>query len=142
MNAVTAIEETNPIAPTVTGEANPILPRTKTVITTEIDITTTLALGIVGVHEDTTADLGTDRAIEDMTMDLLGTDRDTVGIVGTMTVEIVATMMVRGDETTELRIGGEMIGMEIVTGEKDLAVRGIMAIETGVEMNYNPPLLS
>ena len=128
MNAVTGTEETSPIAQIATGEANPILRLTKTVITTEIDMTTTVDLGIVGVHEaDTTADLGTDRVTEDMTMDLLGTDRDMVGIVVTMTG--------RGEETTDLRIAEEMTGMEIVTEEEDLAVDGeIMATGTGTDI--------
>lgn len=102
-------EETNPIARTATGEVNPTLPRIRTVTTTEIDIMTTGNLGIVGV-------LGTDRATEDMTMDRLGTDRDTVGIVGTMTG--------REEETPD-----RQIGMAIVTVEKDLVVNGTMAIE-------------
>ena len=114
MNVVT--EETNPIARTATGEVNPTLPQTRTVTTIEIDIMTTGNLEIVGVNEDTTVGLGTDRVTEDMTMDRLGTDRDMVGIVGTMTGR-------------EEEIPDRQIDMVIVTAEKDLVVNGTMVIE-------------
>jgi len=124
VNAVTATEETNLIVPTATGEAKPILNRTKTVITIEIDIMMTWDREIVGGHEDTTAVLGTDRVTEDTTM-ALGTDRVTAGTVGTMTD--------RGEETLDLLTAGGMIASESVTEEKDSAVDGITAIETGME---------
>ena len=117
---MTGTGATNPIAPTVTGEANLILPRTKMVIMT--DTTTMVDLEIVGVHEDTTADLGIDRDTEDMTMDPLLTDRED-GTEGTMTDH--------GEETTDTRIAGEMTGTGSVTGGKDLAAAGIKGIETG-----------
>lgn len=122
-------EATNPIVRTVIGEANPTLPRTKTVTTTETDTTTTVVLGIGGDNEeDTTGNLGIDRVIEDSTMDLLGTDREgmVVGIVATMTAP-------RGEEMIDMRIAeGEMIGTGIVTREKDLAADGILVIKTGM----------
>ena len=121
---MTATDETNLIVPTATGEAKPILNPTKTVTTIEIDIMTTWDREIVGGHEDTTAVLGTDRVTEDTTM-ALGTDQATVGTVG-MTTD-------RGEETSGLLTAGEMIASEIVTEEKDSAVDGIMAIETGTE---------
>lgn len=122
-------EATNPIVRTMIGEANPTLPRTKTVTTTETDTTTTVVLGIGGDNEeDTTGNLGIDRVIEDSTMDLLGTDREgmVVGIVATMTAP-------RGEEMIDMRIAeGEMIGTGIVTREKDLAADGILVIKTGM----------
>ena len=124
MNAVTATEETNLIAPTATGEAKPNLNPTKTAITIEIDIMMTWDLEIVGGHEDTTAVLGTDRVTEGTTM-VLGRDRATVGTVGSTTD--------RGEETSGLLTAGEMIASETVTEEKDSGVDGIMAIETGIE---------
>lgn len=123
MNAVTGTEGTNLIVPTATGEGKPILLRTKTVITIEIDIMTTWDREIVGGHEDTTAVLTTDWVTEDTTM-ALGTGRVTVETVGTMTDH--------GEETTGLRIAGGMTAMESVTEEKDSGVDGIMVIETGM----------
>ena len=125
MNAVTGTEETNLIVRTATGEAKPSLNPTKTAITIEIDtIMMTWDLEIVGVHEDTTAVLGTDRVTEGTTM-VLGTDRVTVETVGSMTD--------RGEETSGLLTAGGMIAMESVTEEKDSEVDGIMVIETGIE---------
>ena len=120
---MTGTEETNLIVRTATGEGKPIFPRTKTVLTIEIDIMTTWDREIVGGHEDTTAVLRTDRVTEDTTMDL-GTDRVTVGTAGTMTDH--------GEETTGLRIAGGMTATESVTEEKDSGVDGIMVIETGM----------
>jgi len=124
VNAVTATEETNLIVPTATGEAKPNLNPTKTVITIEIDIMMTWDREIVGGHENTTVVLGTDRVTEDTTM-ALATDRVTVETVGTMTD--------REEETSGLPTAEEMIDSETVTEEKDSAVDGIMAIETGME---------
>ena len=107
---MTETEETNLTVPTATGEAKLILNPTKMDTTREIDIMTTWDHGIVGGHEDTTAALGTGRVM--------------VGIVG--------TMMARGEETSDLLTAGEMIDTESVTEEKDSAVDGIMAIETGM----------
>ena len=79
----------------------------------EIDqVTEDLTMGLLGINQVTKGmmmDHVIDRQTEDMTMDPLGIDRDTVG----------TTM-----------VPGEMIGMEIE--EKDLAVGGILAIETGI----------
>ena len=124
MSAVTGTDETNLIVPTATGEAKPNLNPTKTVITIEIDIMMTWDREIVGDHEDTTAVLVTDRVTEDTTM-ALATDRVMVGTVGTMTD--------RGEEIPGLLTAEEMIASETVTEEKDSAVDGIMAIETGME---------
>lgn len=130
MNAVTATEETNLTAPKATGEANPIVNRTKTVTTKEIGIMTTWGHEIVGGHEDTTAVLGKDRVTEDTTMALV-TDR--------ATVETVDTMTAREEEISgPLTVGG-MIASESVTEEEDLAVDGIMAIETGMAEKGNYP---
>jgi len=125
VNAVTATEETNLTAPKATGEANPIVNRTKTVTTKEIGIMTTWGHEIVGGHEDTTAVLA-----EDTTMALV-TDR--------ATVETVDTMTARGEEISgPLTVGG-MIASESVTEEEDSAVDGIMAIETGMAEKRNYP---
>jgi len=132
VNAVTATEETNLIVPTATGEAKPNLNPTKTVITIKIDIMMTWDREIVGGHENTTVDLGTDRATEDTTM-ALATDP--------VTVETVGTMMDREEETSGLLTAEEMIDSETVTEEKDSAVDGIMAIEIGMEKSPKSILL-
>ena len=170
------------IALTVIGEG-PNPHRIKMVLTTGNDHTT-MDLGIVGDHEedtivdhvidrvieDMTMALGIDRAIGDMTMDLLGIDRvikgmtmDPLGIdratkalmmdqlvtdhatedttMGppakdrdiedtTMGRHVIDRVSGRVGTTGMMMVHEEMIGMEIE--EKDLAVDGIMVIETGM----------
>lgn len=115
VSAVTGIVITNLIERTVTGEANLILPRPKMVTTT--DIMTMVDPEIDGVLEVTMVDLAIDRVTEDMTMDLLGIDRED-GNEDTMT------------DLGDTKSAEETIGTGIVTEERDLAATGIPETET------------
>lgn len=87
----------------------------------------TMSLGINQVTRAMMTDHVIDRPIEDMTMDPLGIDRD---IVGTMMDLVIDRVMVGTVDT--MMVPGEMTGMEIEIGGKDLAVAGIPVTETGI----------
>lgn len=118
VSAVTGIVITNLIERTVTGEANLILPLPKMVTTT--DIMTMVDPEIDGVLEVTMVDLAIDRVTEDMTMDLLGIDRED-GNEDTMT------------DLGDTKSAEETISTGIVTEERDLAATGIPETETGMK---------